>query len=114
VSALVTLRRRTAETTLPEIAVEVALPPSEVGLWKVEMGPESRVLRGVRVGGTATAVGRLGAGQVAVRAIVQLTSADLASRVSRKPVVLMGLPPGVGPLDEAMAVDLVITPVVGP
>ncbi|MEM7622299.1 MAG: hypothetical protein AAF235_03765 [Planctomycetota bacterium] len=95
VSATVTLRGRTSEAVVAEVDVEFSLPPDELGLWRVTVPREARVLRAVGVRGPTASVARVTSGVVSLRAIARLSAEQLATGVFEVVPEVVGLPQGV-------------------
>ncbi|MAY75439.1 MAG: hypothetical protein CMJ31_12145 [Phycisphaerae bacterium] len=111
ISATVTLRRRTQEAIIPEVPIEIAMPPDLVGSWRVRIPDDRRSLFNVRVRGTSASVARVIGGQVRVRAIIELTREDLVAGATTHPAKLIGLPQGVGTVDPEFNIPLQISPI---
>ena len=111
VDVRVTLRGGTDELTLPELTIAIALPPDSIGQWDITVEGDRPVVSGVRVRGPAEAIDRIEADQVALEAVVSLEPGMLQPGMLRRPVRILGLPPGVGVVGDAPTVDLDISPV---
>jgi hypothetical protein len=77
VGVTLTLRSRLASVVIPVVPVHVRLSPSDVGVWEVEVPPESRSLPNVTVSGPVELIDQVRAERVRVVATVPLTSDDL-------------------------------------
>ncbi len=95
VTVSLTLRARTESMKLPELPVFIEMSPSDLALWTVEIPPEDRVLSGVTLTGPGALIDRVRRGEIRPRAVVPVTSEDLANGVERFKVQIEGLPPGV-------------------
>jgi hypothetical protein len=89
------LRARTQSVQLAELPVWVELLPGDLAAWTVEIPPEDRVISGVTLTGPGAVIDRIRRGEVRPRAVVSLSTNDLARGVETVEVELVGLPPGV-------------------
>lgn len=93
-----TLDSNDVELKLPNpVPVQIAGPAAALDDWTVTIDPESTFLRDVVLRGSKDVIGQLAQreGGLGVIAFVHLTSDDLLTRVTEKPVTLWSLPEGV-------------------
>lgn len=84
VAVQLTVRSKTEMVTLPSVAVDVRLPPGELGLWDIEVPEGEQSLRDVRVTGPGELIEQIRSGGLVVRAFVRLSFEDLEAGISSK------------------------------
>ena len=92
----VTLRlKRTVDTIkVPTVPVWFSMPPSEdSGKWIVEL--QDKFITDVTLSGPSDQLQRIRSGEWPVKAMIELSSDDLAKGIQCKPAVFPNLPPGV-------------------
>ena len=94
VAVSVTVRSRVTTAELGSVPVQVLLAPSELDRWEIELAPEDRDIRGVRVTGPAAAVQRVVGGELPLVAVVRLSFEELERGVTVKEAELPVLPGG--------------------
>jgi hypothetical protein len=88
------LKRRVETLKMPTVPVWIGLPSTEdAGKWTIEV--QDKVVTDVTLTGPAEEIERIRSGQVAVRAMVELSAEDLAKGITSKPATFPGLPQGV-------------------
>lgn len=84
VTVQLTVRSKTETVVLPSVAVDLRLPPGEVGGWEIEIPLEDQSLRDVRVTGPSGLIAQIRSGALVVRAFVRLSFEDLEAGVGSK------------------------------
>lgn len=79
-----TVRSKTETITVASVAVDVRLPPGELGSWDIQIPLEDQSLRDVRVTGPSDLIAQIRSGQRVVRAFVRLSFEDLEAGVPSK------------------------------
>jgi hypothetical protein len=94
VTVTLRLKRTVATLKMPTVPVWVCLPSTEdSGKWIVEV--QDKVVTDVTLTGPAEELERIRSGEIAVRAVVELSGEDLAKAATSKAATFPGLPPGV-------------------
>lgn len=94
VSVTLRLKRKVGVLKLPTVPVWISLPSTEdAGKWTIEV--QDKVVTDVTLTGPAEELERIRSGEIEVRAMVELSSEDLARGVTSKPASFPGLPTGV-------------------
>ena len=105
--AVVTLKlKRTADTMhIPTVPVWFSMPPTEDnGKWTIEL--QDKFITDVTLSGPTEQLQRIRSGAVAVKAMIELNSDDLAKGIHGKPAIFPDLPPGVTATAESQFVRL--------
>lgn len=84
VDVQLTVRSKTETVVLPSVAVDLRLPPGELGRWDIEVPQGEQSLRDVRVTGPSDLIEQIRSGGLVVRAFVRLSFEDLEAGVSSK------------------------------
>lgn len=107
VSVQLRVRKRLDTVVVPSVPVWFALPPTEdAARWSVEL--PDKFLTDVALTGPADEIAKVRAGTYVIKALVELSSDDLQSAVTSRPVTFTGLPPGVTASTPRSDVRLII------
>lgn len=88
-----TLRRRTATTTLPSVPVHIQLAASEQPNWEIKIDPKDQFLTDVRVSGPSDLIKQIEEKKLPVVAILQLSFTELeGGKLTAKEVVFSTMP----------------------
>lgn len=88
------LKRKVGQLKMPTVPVWIGLPSAEdPGKWTIEV--QDKVVTDVTLTGPTEELEKIRSGLVTVRAMVELSSEDLAKGITSKQAVFPGLPPGV-------------------
>ncbi|MEM7756021.1 MAG: hypothetical protein AAF297_10340 [Planctomycetota bacterium] len=108
VSVSVTVKSRVATAVLASVPVHLQLAPSEVDRWVIEVSPEDRDIRDVRVTGPAALVEQVAGGSIPLKAVVSLSFEELERGITVKDATLPVLPGDVRVEADDLSVGLTI------
>jgi hypothetical protein len=91
VAVSVRARSRVETVVVPSVPVQVLLAPSELDRWSIEVAPEDRDIRDVRVTGPVEQVARVASGDLRLVAVVRISFEELERGVGVKEATLTGL-----------------------
>ncbi len=114
VSVSVRARSRLETVVVASVPVQVLLAPSELDRWSIEVAPEDRDIRDVRVTGPVEQVARVSSGDLRLVAVVRISFEELERGVGVKEATLTGLngtlPGGLRAEADDLSVRLTVIP----
>lgn len=103
-----TLRSRTATTTLKQVYIQLSLSPKDVGQWEVKLDGGREYVENVVARGPAELIESLKSGQLRAVAMLPLTYDDLAKGGATTRVVFTTMPPSPAPLEFTSVENAVV------